>query len=159
MLHVGHLLESADEYIEWHNVPRAWKEMSMHVIPYVVVCVVTVLLCCPLFYYCIVHSSVNIAQHSNNTVLFTVHWVNSGQHYSSAYDKDWKLSGHPFSFGASNKFPLIMYRKFVWPNSIWPHICLIWPENVNGEVCCLLLCSHCIVTVLSTAHCFTVVCM
>ena len=49
------------------------KEMSVHVIPYVVVCIVTVLLCCPLFYYCIVHSSVNIAQHSNNTALFTVH--------------------------------------------------------------------------------------
>ena len=23
MLYVGHLLESADEHIEWHNVPRA----------------------------------------------------------------------------------------------------------------------------------------
>ena len=38
--------------------------------------------------------------------------------------------GHSFSFANSIKFPLIMYRKFVWPNLIWLDICLIWPENV-----------------------------
>ena len=48
----------------------------------------------------------------------------------SAYDKDWKLSGHSFSFVNSVNFPLIMYGKFVWPNLIWPDKWLIWPENV-----------------------------
>ena len=48
----------------------------------------------------------------------------------SAYDKDQNLSGQSLFSTNSLKFPLIMYSKFVWPNLIWPDICLFWRENV-----------------------------
>ena len=48
----------------------------------------------------------------------------------SAYNKDQNLSRHSLISTNSMKFPLIMYSKFVWPNLIWTHIYLFWPENV-----------------------------
>ena len=50
--------------------------------------------------------------------------------YISAYDKDQNLSGHSLFLTNSMKFPLMMYSQFVWPNLIWPDICLFWPKNV-----------------------------
>ena len=57
------------------------------------------------------------------------------QGYISAYDKDWKLSGHLLFFCRLNEFPtlimlLLMYDKFVCPNMVWLNKCSIWPENV-----------------------------
>ena len=58
--------------------------------------------------------------------LLSIH-IRTINYYCSAYDKDWKLSGH---FMNSMTSPLIMYDKFVWPNMVWPDKCSIWAENV-----------------------------
>ena len=83
------------------------------------------------------------ATHNTVSHKISIQWANTGQpaevitgqqmyfNYSiTAYDKNWKLSGHSLSLGNSMKFLLIMYSKFIWSNLIWPDRCLFWLENV-----------------------------